>query len=366
MGRLFAGLVIVALLLPLPAHATTANSHSGRVVIDGALNDYTADEWVLDTGTNPRETSSDSRWGSDNDISRIALTWDRDFLYIGIEARTFDSFLELFISNRAGGLTTLEETGAFRRAIQLPFAVNLIALAEPGRIPDVARADDSHPFALVDRGAVPVAMAGARTGSVGFEMAVPWSMLSLAQPVKLTAAIAGEVGTGAGDAAPDASAALDPDRFARAVLDRWFQIDPDVDNDGLADIGISPHTAGSVLPDAAPTSDGKEASVHFEKVSKRAFAPDRGESAETAFVVDDGHVFVNFFVYSLEGERVRFLNARVPDVELGSGSAVAVSWDGRDERGDIVRGGSYILVANWGYSRGEHAGRAKTAVVVAR
>jgi hypothetical protein len=63
---------------------------------------------------------------------------------------------------------------------------------------------------------------------------------------------------------------------------------------------------------------------------------------------------------------VRFLNARVPDVELGSGSAVAVSWDGRDERGDIVRGGSYILVANWGYSRGEHAGRAKTAVVVAR
>ena len=136
--------------------------------------------------------------GQPNALRRVALTWDREFLYLAVEARTFDSFLELFVSNRAGGLTTLEETGEFRRAIQLPFAVNLIALAEPGCIPDVARADDSHAFALVDRGAVPVAMAGTRTGPVGFEMKVPWSMLSLAQPVKLTTVITGEVGTGAG------------------------------------------------------------------------------------------------------------------------------------------------------------------------
>ena len=54
MGRLFAGLVIVALLLPLPAHATTANSHSGRVVIDGALNDYTADECPRYRDQSPR------------------------------------------------------------------------------------------------------------------------------------------------------------------------------------------------------------------------------------------------------------------------------------------------------------------------
>jgi hypothetical protein len=150
MGRYCAGLVIVALLQPLSAHATTANSLSGRVIIDGALNDYTTDEWVLDNSTTVRETSGDSRWGTDNEISRVALTWDREFLYIGVEARTFDSFLQLFIANRAGGLTTLEETGDFRRAIQLPGAVNLIALAQPGRIPDVARADDSHAFSLVD------------------------------------------------------------------------------------------------------------------------------------------------------------------------------------------------------------------------
>lgn len=365
MGRFFAGLVIAFLLQPLPAHATTANSLSGRVAIDGLLNDYTTDEWVLDAGTNPRETSGDSRWGSDNDISRLALTWDRDFLYIAVEARTFDSFLELFLANRAGGLTTLEETGEFRRAIQLPYNVNLIALAQPGRIPDVARADDSHPFALVDRGAVPVAMAGTRTGPVGFEMKVPWSMLSLAQPVKLTAAVTGEVGTGAGDAAPDASATLDSDRFARAVLDRWFQIDADVDNDGLADIGIAPHTAGTVEHSSAPTrartDDG--ASV---KADPHAFAPDRNESTILSFSMDDdgaSSVYVELSIYSMEGERIRRL---APYSFNASTKSVDFIWDGRDDGNRIVRGGTYVVVADWGNQAGAHDGRAKTAVVVAR
>jgi hypothetical protein len=49
MGRFLAGLVIVALLFPSrAAHATTASSLSGRIVIDGVLNEYTGDEWVLD------------------------------------------------------------------------------------------------------------------------------------------------------------------------------------------------------------------------------------------------------------------------------------------------------------------------------
>jgi len=365
MGRLFAGLVTVALLQPLPAHATTANSQSGRVVIDGALNDYTADEWVLDSGTNPRETSSDSRWGSDNDISRVALTWDRDFLYIGIEARTFDSFLELFISNRAGGLSTLEETGEFRRAIQLPSPINLIALAHPGAIPDVARVDESHSFALVDRGAVPVAIAGVRTGPVGFEMKVPWSILSLALPVKLVAAITGEVGEGAGDAAPDASAALDTERFARAVLDRWFQIDADVDNDGLADIGISPRTAGSVEYSSTPARARTDADATVN-ASLRAFAPDRNESTTLSFSMEDGSassVYVELAVYSMEGERIRRL---APYSFNASTSSVEFIWDGRDDSNRIVRGGTYVVVADWGNQAGAHDGRAKTAVVVAR
>jgi hypothetical protein len=100
-------------------------------------------------------------------------------------------------------------------------------------------------------------------------------------------------------------------------------------------------------------------------VSKRAFAPDRGETPEVSFVVDEGHIYVNFFVYSLEGDRVKYLNATLPDLEMNAGE-VPVAWDGRDEHGEIVRGGTYVIVADWGYNRGAHDGRTKTAVVVAR
>lgn len=366
MGRFLAGLVIVALLFASAAHATTANSLSGRVVIDGLLNEYSADEWVLDAGTNPGETDRDSQWGRDNDISRVALTWDRTFLYLAVEGRAFDSFLSLFISNRAGGLSTLEDAGAFRRAIELPSPINLIAVAAPGSIPDVARADDSHPFGLVDRGAVPVAISGDRTGPLGFEMKVPWSMLALSQPLKLVAAITGDVGTGAGDVAPDASTVMDTDRFARAVLDRWFQIDADIDHDGLADIGISPRTAGSVEPRRLWADERSDYTVGVD-VAPRAFAPDRGESANMRVWVNGNiraqPLHISVTVYSLEGERVRVL---ADDLGAGGGSILPVSWNGTDEHGDIVRGGAYVVVADWGYNRGEHVGRAKTAVVVAR
>jgi len=361
MGRCLAGLVIVVLLQPLAAHATTANSLSGRVVIDGVLNEYASDEWVLDTSTTLPETERDSAWGSDNDVTRVALTWDRTYLYVGVEGRAFDSFLSLFLFNRAGGLTTLDNAGEFRRAIDLPSPVNLMALAAPGALADVARADDSHPFALVDRGAILTAVTGVRTGKLGFEMAVPWSMLTLARPVALVAAITGETGTGAGDAAPDASARSQSNRFVRTVLDRWFEIEADIDHDGLADIGIAPRSAGRVEPDTTPATVSGDAQLGLN-VSARAIAPERGEST-----VIDIHaapvapVFVTLTVYSLEGRRVRAL---LTDERVEGDTSA--TWDGRDDRGGLVRGGTYVVVADWGGNRGEHAGRAKTAVVVAR
>jgi len=369
MRRFFAGLVIVALLQPFAAHATTANSLSGRIVIDGVLNDYAVDEWVLDSTSSIPESDRDSSWGRDNDIARVALTWDRTYLYIGIEARTLDSFLALFISNRAGGLTTLENAGEFRRAIVLPGSANVLAFARPGSVPDVARADDSHPFGLVDNGAVHVAVSGVTTGPVGFEVALPWSMLILSRPVALVAAITGDVGTGAGDAAPDASTAQDAGRFARAVLDRWFQVDADKDHDGLADIGIAPRTAGSVLPVTTPPGTRADDPVGLH-VSTRAFAPDRGETVHLEWSVRSATpVLMTMTVYSLEGERVRTLFAQRA-VSSGGEPSVAVtgsdSWDGRDDAGHVVRGGAYVVVVDWGYNRGEHAGRLKTAVVVAR
>ena len=368
MRRRFARLVFV-LLLPVTAHATTAPSLSGRIHIDGVLDEYAADEIVLDTTSSLPEPGDDSAWGRDDDISRVALTWDHDFLYLAVEGRTFDTFLALFVSNRAGGLHTLEHAGSFRRAIALPdFPVNLIALAQPERMPEVARADDSHPFALVDRGALPAAVAGTRNGPVGFEMAVPWSMLSLANPVRLVSAITGDVGTGAGDAAPDASSMIDDDRFARAVLDRSLSVVSDADGDGLPDAGVSPRSAVSIEGGTAPASARADAELEID-VAPRAFAPDRGEQAAFSFRIGTGErVFLSAAVYATNGDRVRTLfsdQERVPqNGVLPSGPDDA--WDGRDAGGGVVRGGAYIVLVEWGRARGERSERAKAAVVVVR
>jgi len=369
MGRFTTGLVILSLFHPLAAHATTAPSLSARIHIDGVLDEYASDEWVLDATSTLPEDADDSAWGSDDEITRVALTWDHDFLYVAVEGRTFESFLSLFVSNRAGGLRTLEDAGDFRRAIELPgLPVNWIALAEPARIPEIARADDAHPFALVDRGSVPRAVAGVRGGVVGFEMALPWSMLSLALPVKLVAAITGETGSGAGDSAPDASAAADDDRFARAVLDRRLVVVADVDRDGVPDSGISPRTAAAIEGGTVAATQREDATLEIA-VTPRAFAPDRGESASFSFKLgDDDPIFASASIYSLEGDRVRVLftdEERVRQGELLAPGANDV-WDGRDASGAVVRGGAYVMVVEWGYARGERSNRSTAAVVVGR
>ena len=362
MGRFTTGLVIVALLLPPTAHATTAVSLSDRIQIDGNLDEYASDEWMP-------EHPNDSEWGLANELYRFAVTWDRDFLYLGVHGATFDSFFALFVSNRAGGLRTLEDAGDFRRAIELPGApINLIALAQPQRNPEIARVDDTHPFALVDRSVIPAAVAGTRTGPAGFEMAVPWSVLAISEPVQLVAAITGDVGTGAGDTAPGASVRASADRFARAVLDRLLVIDADADHDGLADVGVSPDSVATTSAGVQPASEREDASVSID-VSPRTIAPDQGESAAFSYRTDaTSPVFVSGAVYSMNGDRVRVLFS--DDMRTAANGTLAAgpgdAWDGRDAQGDIVRGGAYVVVVEWGFARGERADRARAAVVVVR
>ena len=369
MRRLATGLVLLAFLIPAAVPATTAISLSDRIVVDGLLEDYAPDEWVLDPSTAFPERSGDSRWGGDREILRVAVTWDRTYLYLAVEFTARDAQTAVFLANRAGGLVSLEDAGEFRRAIDLTgMAVNVWALASPAREPRVARADDSHPFALVDEAAVPAAVRASSDGHGALELAVPWSMLDLAGAVRLVAAITGDEGEGAGDAAPDPSGVLDPGRHARAVLDRHLRFDADLDDDGTADEGVSPRAGAVVEPNtdaALPRPDGGLTVA----VAPRAFAPDRGESVEVSFgTVALEQAYVTCAVYSMDGSRVRTLFSDALRTRAGAGFTPDPRdrWDGRDEAGRVVRGGAYVVAVEWGLARGERSGRAAAPVVVVR
>jgi hypothetical protein len=232
----------------------------------------------------------------------------------------------------------------------------------------VARSDTAHPFGLVDRGALPAAIAVSLDGRGGFEMAVPWSMLSIERPVRLAAAITGETGEGAGDAAPDPSAALDPDRFGRAVLDRMLVVDADADDDGLADPGVAPRSVVSVEPQSDATLPRGDAKLALE-VRPRAFAPDRAQTAALSFPVQDlDEIYLTCDVFSIDGSHVKtlFADALRARVDGSLAPDPRDQWDGTDDRGQVVRGGAYVLVAAWGLSRGERSARATASVVVVR
>jgi hypothetical protein len=183
--------------------------------------------------------------------------------------------------------------------------------------------------------------------------------------VRLLAAITGEVGTGAGDTAPDASALPAPDRYARVAPDRLLSLDADVDDDGVPDDGVSPRTR--VAPWATtPTVLRSDADVSVF-VSPRAFAPDRGETTTIRVEVEareQDRIYFVFGIYSLDGAHITDLQDGVP-IQFGDGQLL-LDWDGRDAHGEVVRGGTYIVLAQWGNTPGERTGRAKAAVVVVR
>lgn len=378
--RLLALLAPLTLLLNQPAAATTAASLSDRIVIDGDLSDWADDEWVLDANSALPELDDDSRWGTSEEILRVGITWDANFLYLAVEFRAASGSVLAGLGYGPGGLSTLDGAGAFRRAIDFPFDLNVLALANARDLPSVAHVDDRAVLVLVDRAQAPAAVRTPLGGPSGFEIALPWSLLSLEQALQFTLALTGEVGTGAGDAAPDPSVALpastSPTSKSRASLDRRLSIPADGNDDGVADAGISPDVAVTVRADSNTPSARNDEIEATVSVTPRAFAPDQGDVATFTVAVSGAgttdELFVSARVYSRDGRLVRTLyeDAARDVVSSIAGNVLVASsddrWDGRDDGGRVVPGGVYVIALEWGLVRGEHAGRATAGVAVAR
>lgn len=362
--RFATGLALLASLVPTAVRSTTANSLRARIAIDGALDDYALDEWVLDATSAFPEPDSDSHWGSDSDIGRVALTWDAEFLYLAVEFRSRGDHAALYLANTAGGVPNLDGAGEFRRAVDLPgLFPNLLALAAPGALPRVAFADAAHPLQLVDRSVIPAAIQAAIDGHVGFEMAIPWSRLAPTGELRLVCAITGAVGSGSGDAAPDPRVVPDEDPLARARLDRWLAVVADANADGVPDAGVSPRAIAVVgTTDEAALPHG-DARLNV-RVDERAFAPDRNESATFTIGSDAGpleDVSGLCSIYSVDGRLVRKLAVAL----AGPVAETTLAWDGRDQSGRIVDGGVFIAAFDLEFTGNGARSRARATIGVA-
>lgn len=362
MIRLCLTLLFVCLFISRAA-ASTAPDLRGQIPINGDVADFAPDDWVLDDSTTFRELPDDSQWGTDNDIRAIAVTWDNYNLYVGVPAVVVSTTLMLFLDVGCGGVDNLHTPGNFRRNIE--FSVNtpnvLMRVLRQSVSPELAAVDCNHPVSVADPAeyqGIYVAQ-GATDGAL--EIAVPWDLLPgfamvsggvevpiAAQDLRVLAVVAGGPGMGAGDAAPDPSVVLDGDSTHVAILNNYVQLPLDGDGDGLLDIGVSPRAIATYGVMATENVAG----ILPIRVllQNQLFAPGNGESLDFVISLNPPDyqqiVYLTGRIYSSTGELLRNLFDNEP--HLLAGSPLTKSWDGRDNGGQVVPGGIYVLAVSGG------------------
>jgi hypothetical protein len=377
-------LFVAACSLARTLPASTAHDLRHRFAVDGSVSDFAADEWVVDGSTPVRELPGDSRWGADNDIARIAVSWDDYHLYAAVEASTNRGTLMLFIDTMCGGAPGLASIERFRRNVEFGgLTPNFLLQASRGSpVAEAAYLDCTRPMNLIEEGAFSAVYLQDGPGGGALEVAIPWEALGdfergadgLALPrtgaeLSMLAIVTGGVGTGAGDAAPDPSVPLDDDSTRTAVCDNHVILPLDGDGDGVLDAGAAPRSAARYA--AASADEGTSVNQIFAlriPLGQKLFALNANEPAVFPVALDErdsaGAVFLTVTIYSSDGRVVRELREDDP-AEFASGIE-NIEWDYRDDHGGFVPGGIYIIAAAAGPGLGAPKSTVKAAFAVAR
>lgn len=382
-------LVFCALATSL--HATTAPDLRSRIAVDGVTSDFENDEWVLDAATGFRERPGDSRWGRDNDISAIAVTWDNYNLYLAVPAVTVAGTLMLFLDTMCGGVEDLTTQDYFRRNIEFGGLTPnfLLCVNRSSRESLAGYADCVRPFNLIDntRYQSVYLQDGVRDGAL--ELAIPWEVLgdfaresrgvrvpSASAVLGIVAVVTGGVGTGAGDAAPDPSVVLEDDSTRVAVVDNHVIVPLDGDGDRILDTDVSPRQVAryAVSTEAQGTTARQTLALRIP-LDKKLFSPLDEDEVLFPVVLDSRDytepVHLTVRIFSSAGYVVRTLLEESPtDFSAGAPSGgsktVWVEWDFKNDRGEIVPGGIYILAVSGGAGKGTPKNTAKASFAVMR
>ena len=404
MLRLAALLLLTAALFGAarPASAVTARDlltgPNARIRIDGYTTEFTDSERVfgLNPDGTPQEASDDSKWGMNNDINQIRITWDNTNLYIAGEGKIGDANghnnMILFIDSVQGqGLARMDSLNSWRRN----FFFDTDSAA--GFTPDlfVATWDNAqeppHLITWVSAQTVLDNVIGAQppnafTAATTFasdnsgramEASIPWTTVFRGHAfprgakIRICGAITGGGdGTGCPDAAPDNGQGLSSDAGTKAVIDNYAIIDLDRNadiqggavpgpavpgGDGVPDFGVEPISRVSFR--FPPPIFPKSFCVKDILFDRPALLPDRGEQIHFNVRLEPEpdprdlnngarKITMSAYVYDLRGREVRTLyESQGRPVLAPGGPAYAAYdvWDGRDRNGAIVPPGIYIV-----------------------
>ncbi|MFN8588944.1 MAG: hypothetical protein U0704_14220 [Candidatus Eisenbacteria bacterium] len=401
----FLAAALVLAVLAAPSFGATARNLGSVIQIDGYASEYSPDDSVFvlnETSLTLEEPWADSKWGVNNDVNQIFVTWDAKYLYFAVNGITWDNNMVLLIDSTPGrGLESMLNINSWKRRFVFDTTGSA---AGTGFAPDLFGATwdgNTSPHLIIQQSGNTVidaivgplfrASASFSKGSTGraMEFAVPWQQvfLSSAQPaigtkdtiitvggvtdsihvfpkgakLKLVAVVtAGGDDTGGPDTAPDILGEITDQSSAQVYVDNWVIVDLDRNDDtglghggpdGVADWGVSPHSRVSFRVRPPFVSKQFSASrIHFDRP---AFRPDAGERLRYTFdlneyvdpndpVDDFRKVKVTAKIFDIRGRVVRTFpeSSRTARHPL---DPEVDQWDGRDDTGHIVDGGIYVL-----------------------
>jgi hypothetical protein len=359
----FAFLVATALLavfLTCPAFATTVANRD--ILIDGDSSDFAEDETLLGAG---EELNFDSRWGENNDVNQIKLSWDLENLYVAVDGRCWGNNIILFLdTDPLGGIPDQGKVNAWNRKFFFFGHRPDFFLAtwdtntepqfwrvQPGATQTVEQVNQSSfdASASFSQGRPDASM----------EAALPWTLIypelelgSVPEDAEIAvvAAVVTSSDFNSGpDAAPNSSQPMPENEGDYAFIDNFAILRIDRDADGLPDLEVAPNLregdAISHTPPMSlrldPTQAGVDRAFTILEAEPKAISPNGDGRADAVDfrVALNGDGILNVDIYDALGRRIRRL---LIERALSDGMEITPSWDGKDSDGRPVDAGVYI------------------------
>ena len=332
---------IIALFSISVCFAVTGEDLSNRIIIDGFSYDFTNDEEILtDSLDNLLESPADSYWGEYNDVKQIKITWDASYLYLAVDACSYDNNVMLFIDIYDDyGIEDMSELNAWQRSFKF-YNFNpdfLVGTWDTNDIPQFWKVQEGGTMQVEQIPTIET-LATFDTGNLegAMEIKIAWEILEpngrSIQHIKLLSVItSGDDYSSGPDCAPDNLGGMANESGQMVVLDNYAEILIDNNGDG-PDMEVEPQKRTTFYKkppfEAIPLliynvifGNGKtfapsiEEEINFELVSNRV----------SEFTVE---------IFDING---KFIN----DAE--NTEPLSWKWNGKNEKGNFVPFGIYIL-----------------------
>ncbi len=359
MKKILTFLFLLVLLIPV-SYGVTETDKSYKITIDGKTDDYDkTTESLFRNSSIALESSFDSYWGKENEVTDIKCTWDANYLYIALNSTINGNNLMFFIDSIDGGIPDFKpenssESISWNRSLTF---VKYYPDFYLGTWPDNSTPENYKALSEIrdekfynstdfeSAAYLPTAINGA------IEMKIAWSTLFGTTPgnvpigakVKLSACVTGSWGGSTPDVIPDNSAGASTDGQQRVIIDNFAIVNIDDDNDGKPDIGVNPAARTTFIISSLPNKPNP-INITNLKVYPKIISTLHGHCVFISFYLNISKN-ITVKVFNMKGDFIKTIiyNKTAVIGENNKDTNPSLYWDGTDEQGKTVPEGIYII-----------------------